>query len=298
MRWNLTSALQIAVLVVAGLVATACYTVPHGSSSYGTPGYSGYWEAPTWSVGVFSGAPEVPVYSSSTWYYGVHPHPDGYHKGRFCHRSGAHNHDYDPFRRHRYEFHDGYYFWLGDPWTFGEQRGAYAYSGHHPHPHYFGSYCYMDGRHHHNYSPHRRNIYDFRSGVFHFTGTFGNDYHKHRKHYDAHGRRHESHKRGYEDHRQWKHYRERQHSNDHGAHDRRDAKRRERDARQRHEEAERKDRDPWWRKHAERRDEDNRQQQKVEQRERAKLAMKAQRSWAITPDLRVMSAGLGSGLSQ
>ena len=212
MSWLIDRVLRVAISAAVGLFAAACYV----DSSYDP--YNPYGYQPSYSVGVVTHAPEAPYFTEAVWYYGVHPHPDGHHLGRFCNIQGAHSHGYDPFHRHRYEFHDGYYFWLGDPMLFGITTGLYSYFGHHPLSHYFGGYCYITGRHHHNYSPLRNHAYDHHGGAFHFRGNFGSDYYDHRQHYDSHGWRHDRSHHAYDDHHQWKHYRESTHHQKHDDH--------------------------------------------------------------------------------
>lgn len=265
MRWDTEGALAVASVVAVGFFSAACATDPYGSDVYVPPGGPSYtasghdthYDEPAYSIGGYSVVPEAPLHSRVTWYLGVHPHPDRYHDGRFCSQSGAHSHDYDPFRNHRYEFHDGYYYWLGDPVSFGLRIRSWTYFGHHPHPHYFGSYCYITGRHHHAYTPRRADSYNYLRGVFHFTGAFGHDYHARRPDYDAHGWRRDLRDHGYNDHHSWKGYRDR----DHRAADRVHRHDPEQADRQHREQAEREKREDRRREQAHQRERDERRKQ-------------------------------------
>lgn len=224
-----TASLLLAVAFSAG-----CYTAPgaYPPPPLETPGYYPpqaeypYAASPEYApvsaaLTIVTRAPAPPIYDSGIWYYGAHPHPVGHSLGSFCQRTGAHGHDYAPYARHLYEFQDGYYFWVGDPRGFGIRGAAYAYHGHHPHPHYFGGHCYISGRHHHSHPPRYRNRYSLRNNVLFFSGTFGHDYHQNRHRYDERGWRNDHRDHGYHDHE--RHYREaRARDSSHRSGDRRD----------------------------------------------------------------------------
>ena len=192
-----------ALLVAAFL--TGCYTAApspaapifgatsHGYASYQTPSGS-------FGVTVFTSAPHLPARDGSIWYYGHHPHPANHALGPFCHLRGSHRHDYAPYRNHRYVFHDGHYFWVGDAKPYALPGKTYAYSGHHPHPHYFGGYCRIRGLHQHAYAPNSADYYRLSSGAYFFTGDYDPDYYADRTRYDTIGWRLDHRDRGYREH--------------------------------------------------------------------------------------------------
>ena len=199
-RATAAAAVGLAVVFLAG-----CYTVappPHGVPAGPTPyGYAGYATPSGFiSVSVVTRAPRPPRYDGSIWYHGSHPHPENHALGGFCHLRGAHHHDYAPYRGHHFVFHDGYYFWVGDPILSGLRGSFYAYQGHHPHSHYFGGYCRISGRHHHDYAPRTTHSYDIHAGAYHFSGSYNSDYYTDDHRYDTHGSRSDRLVNGYRDH--------------------------------------------------------------------------------------------------
>ena len=186
----------------AALLWIGCYTAsptgyaPGAGASYMYGGYS----APSGSIGfaIFDAAPRPHRSDGYVWYYGGHP--DHRAHGRFCHLSGAHHHDYAPNWSHHYAFHDGHYFWVGDPFAFGLRGTFYAYQGHHRYPHYFGGYCRISGRHHHAYVPSYGAPYYLHNGVYYYSGSYDRSYYAERDRYDARGLRLDRIAHGYRDH--------------------------------------------------------------------------------------------------
>lgn len=192
-----------ALLVVVFL--PGCYTAappPHASGSGGTPqGYVRY-ETPSGSFGiaVYSSAPRTLGHVGSIWYYDNHPHPANHALGSFCRLHGSHRHDYTPYQSHRYAFHDGHYFWVGDAQPYAIGGPSYAYHGHHPHPHYFGGTCRIRGLHQHAYAPRTAGYYRLNSGAYFFVGAYDSDYYAERDRYDAHGWKLDHRASGYHEH--------------------------------------------------------------------------------------------------
>jgi hypothetical protein len=195
-------------LFVAAFLS-GCYTAapppqasPSGSTSHGYANYA--TPSSSFGIAVFTSAPRSPGYDGSIWYYGNHPHPANHAFGSFCRLHGSHRHDYAPYRSHRYAFHDGHYFWVGDAKPYALRGHSYAYHGHHPHPHYFGGYCRIRGLHQHGYAPRSADYYRLKSGAYFFTGAYGPDYYAERNRYDARGWRLDHRARGYREHeRAW-----------------------------------------------------------------------------------------------
>lgn len=206
----------LAAIGAAAVLAGGCYTAPGPYAYPPPPAAAGYYAPPPEApypvdpyyavdpyyepaspVVVVNNTPP-PVYGANIFYHGPHPHPVGYALGSFCQRSGPHHHAYAPYRNHRYEFFGGYYYWVGDPLLFGLRGPAYAYYGNHPH--YFGGYCYVSGRHHHRYPPLHRNRYALRNDVLFYRGSFGGDYYQNRYRYDERGWRRDRGEEGYHDH--------------------------------------------------------------------------------------------------
>jgi hypothetical protein len=191
-------------LSIAALLS-GCFTVaqPSHTSSSGTvfPGYASY-QSPSGSisVGVYGRAPHYPINDGSVWYYGNHPHPTNYAKGQFCNQADSHRHSYTPYRNHRYVYTDGHYFWIGDAKPYAVSGHRYAYSGHHPHPHYFGGNCRIRGLHQHAYAPGSRDYYHLKDGSYYFTGAYDPDYYANRGRYDVRGWLEENRAHGYRAH--------------------------------------------------------------------------------------------------
>jgi hypothetical protein len=191
-------------LVIATFLS-GCYTAApplHASPSGATTsGYASY-QTPSGSFGiaVFTSPPQSHGHDGSIWYYGNHPHPANHVLGRFCHLHGSHRHDYAPYRNHRYAFHDGHYFWVGDAKPYALRDHSYAYYDHHPHPHYFGGTCRIHGLHQHSYAPRSADYYRLKSGAYFFTGTYDPDYYAERSRYDTSGWSLDHRARGYREH--------------------------------------------------------------------------------------------------
>ncbi len=208
-----------AIAVLATFFLFGCYSVAPPVYAPASGDYYEYGDdaAPSGSVGfaVVTYAPPPPRFDGFIWYYGSHPHSADYAHARFCPLSGAHRHAYTPYWNHHYAFHDGYYFWVGDPTPFGLHGSFYAYQGHHRHPHYFGDYCRISGRHHHVYAPPTRHSYLLHNGTYYYTGSYDRDYYTQRDQYDARGLRKDRLAGGYRNHehaRQRDDAREREHT--------------------------------------------------------------------------------------
>jgi len=202
----------LAALFVAAFLS-GCYTAApsHRASTSGAAshGYASY-QTPSGSFGVavFTSAPQHHGTGGSIWYYGNHPHPANHVLGPLCHVHGSHRHDYAPYRGHRYAFHDGHYFWVGDARPYALRDHSNAYYGHHPHPHYFGGTCRIRGLHQHGYAPRTANYYRLKGGAYFYTGTYGPDYYAERNQYDTRGWRLDHHSHGYLEHeRAWQKHR-------------------------------------------------------------------------------------------
>jgi hypothetical protein len=193
-RFQMTrTLLDMTRLLTAPLIAavvSGCYTAAPTHHTYHTvsipPGYVSY-QSPTGSVGVavFTSPPRSPVDDGSIWYYGNHPHHAEHALGPFCQQHGSHGHDYAPYRNHRYAFHDGHYFWVGNVEPYALSGPSYVYLGNHPHPHYFGGYCRIRGLHRHRYAPRLAAYYRMKSGAYIYTGVYDSDYDAERDQQDA-----------------------------------------------------------------------------------------------------------------
>ena len=192
----MTRSLRHATCTLGALLAVAflngCYTAappPHASRPGATSHGYARFETPSSSFGiaVYTSAPRTHGHDGSIWFYGNHPHPANHAHGSFCRLHGSHRHDYVPYRGHRYAFHDGHYFWVGDAKPYALHDQSYAYHGHHPHPHYFGGTCRIRGLHQHAYAPGSAGYYRLNSGAYFFTGAYDSDYYAERNQYDAHG---------------------------------------------------------------------------------------------------------------
>ena len=133
---------------------------------------------------VYNDEPEADL---QAYYMGAHPiHPD--FGGGFCSLGGSHSHSYAPDPDISYLFRNLSEHWhfVGNPYWFGYTLPAYAHFGHHPIPRaHGGGWCYMDGKHHHNFTPNysRRTHYRIRDGVYYYVGQFGPLYNLHRARY-------------------------------------------------------------------------------------------------------------------
>lgn len=173
--------LRLPVVAALGALASACVcstraaappntTVPEPAEVYWTD------DAP---------APVADYGYDAIWYYGPHPVGAGY--GRpWCDIMGPHSHPYEPGWEWTFAFWDGYYFFEGDPTSYGYAH-VYAYGGPHPNP--WGGWCYHEGPHRHYYAPRRHPGLHFRAGVWIYDGPYDDDYRRDRDDYDHDGHR-------------------------------------------------------------------------------------------------------------
>jgi hypothetical protein len=83
-------------------------------------------------------------------YGGPHPAPGGGWEAS----AGNHTHDYPPFDLRLFSFHEGCYYFIGDPRDFGYNGTSYSYYGAHPIlDSYGGGWCFMIGAHSHWWRP-------------------------------------------------------------------------------------------------------------------------------------------------
>jgi hypothetical protein len=81
---------------------------------------------------------------------GPHPAPGGGWEGT----TAPHMHDYAPFDLRLFSFHEGCYYFIGDPHDFGYTGQSYDYYGAHPIADgYGGGWCFMIGAHSHWWRP-------------------------------------------------------------------------------------------------------------------------------------------------
>jgi hypothetical protein len=81
---------------------------------------------------------------------GPHPAPGGGWEAT----QSPHMHDYAPFDTRLFSFHDGCYYFIGDPKDFGYTGETYSYYGAHPIlDAYGGGWCFMIGAHTHLWRP-------------------------------------------------------------------------------------------------------------------------------------------------
>jgi hypothetical protein len=195
----------LAALFVAAFLS-GCYAAAISPQTSGSGaashGYASY-ETSTGGFGaaVFTSAPRPPGHDDTIWYYGNHPHPANHALGSLCSRQGSHRHDYVPYQSHRYAFHDGHYFWVGDAKPYAQRDQGHAYQGHHPHPHYFGGTCRIQGVHQHAYAPASADYYRLKNGAYFYTGTYESNYYAERDRYDVRGWKLDHRDRGYHAHK-------------------------------------------------------------------------------------------------
>jgi hypothetical protein len=92
----------------------------------------------------------VPSQGGGYCYGGPHPAPGGGWEAT----TSPHMHDYAPFDLRLFSFHDGCYYFIGDPKDFGYTGEAYSYYGAHPIlDSYGGGWCFMIGAHSHWWRP-------------------------------------------------------------------------------------------------------------------------------------------------
>jgi hypothetical protein len=111
-------------------------------------------------------------------YGGLHPiHPGA--GGGFCYTNAPHDHPYDidPNIGYLYRNQGGYNHFVGNPYHFGYQGQAFPYYGHHPISRW-GSFCYLDGLHHHWWvpSPWLAASYLVNGGTYYYNGVFAPAY--------------------------------------------------------------------------------------------------------------------------
>jgi hypothetical protein len=83
-------------------------------------------------------------------YGGPHPAPGGGWEAI----TTPHMHDYAPFDTRLFSFHEGCYYFIGDPHDFGYTGESYSYYGAHPIlDDYGGGWCFMIGAHTHWWRP-------------------------------------------------------------------------------------------------------------------------------------------------
>jgi hypothetical protein len=94
--------------------------------------------------------PPVPVAGGGYCYGGPHPAPGGGWEAV----QTPHVHNYAPFDMRLFSYHDGCYYFIGDPRDFGYTGAAYSYYGAHPIADaYGGGWCFMVGPHYHWWRP-------------------------------------------------------------------------------------------------------------------------------------------------
>ena len=163
-------------------------------SEYGQqqpPPQNGYGEAqPGTTVVVYYEEPSpepISYYEPSViWFYGPHPVTPGYGYG-WCPIRGGHTHNYEPAWQDRYEFWNGYYYYLGDPSAYDQHVSYYIYIGAHPNP--WGGWCYSTVEHRHYYTPRRNDPYRYDNARFQYSGSYDQTYYSQRNGYDNSGHR-------------------------------------------------------------------------------------------------------------
>jgi hypothetical protein len=92
----------------------------------------------------------VPQNGGGYCYGGPHPAPGGGWEAS----TAPHMHAYAPFDLRLFAFHDGCYYFVGDPRDFGYTAQTYSYYGAHPIADaYGGGWCFMIGAHAHWWRP-------------------------------------------------------------------------------------------------------------------------------------------------
>jgi hypothetical protein len=92
----------------------------------------------------------VPTQNGNYCYGGPHPAPGGGWEAS----TSPHLHEYAPFDLRLFTFHEGCYYFVGDPHDFGYAGETYSYYGAHPiHDSYGGGWCFMIGPHSHWWRP-------------------------------------------------------------------------------------------------------------------------------------------------
>ncbi|HVU49491.1 MAG TPA: hypothetical protein VHL80_02330 [Polyangia bacterium] len=94
--------------------------------------------------------PAVQAQGGGYCYGGPHPAPGGGWEAI----TTPHMHDYAPFDTRLFSFHEGCYYFIGDPRDFGYTGQSYSYYGAHPIlDEYGGGWCFMIGAHTHWWRP-------------------------------------------------------------------------------------------------------------------------------------------------
>jgi hypothetical protein len=92
----------------------------------------------------------VPVQGGGYCFGGPHPAPGGGWEAT----QTPHVHNYAPFDLRLFSFHNGCYYFIGDPRDFGYTGQTYSYYGAHPiSDEYGGGWCFMVGPHSHWWRP-------------------------------------------------------------------------------------------------------------------------------------------------
>jgi hypothetical protein len=113
-------------------------------------------------------------------YVGIHPVGKAKASG-FCYIEVPHVHVYEPVRADvLYRVHDDHYYFVGDPVPYGYDGPKVTYYGHHPveiefvvgaDPHDHGAeYCYLDGPHHHYFTPGPTAKFEVKGDVYWYVG--------------------------------------------------------------------------------------------------------------------------------
>jgi hypothetical protein len=92
----------------------------------------------------------IPAQGGGYCYGGPHPAPGGGWEAT----TSPHMHDYAPFDLRLFSYHEGCYYFVGDPHDFGYTGESYSYYGAHPIlDTYGGGWCFMIGAHTHWWRP-------------------------------------------------------------------------------------------------------------------------------------------------
>jgi hypothetical protein len=92
----------------------------------------------------------IPSQGGGYCFGGPHPAPGGGWEAT----TSPHMHDYAPFDLRLFSYHEGCYYFIGDPKDFGYTGESYSYYGAHPIlDEYGGGWCFMIGAHTHWWRP-------------------------------------------------------------------------------------------------------------------------------------------------
>jgi hypothetical protein len=158
LRWAVAG-VAVTGLSIAGLggTARAADVQVAGSVSVGGPAAPGVVAtgtvAPTAEENMIppgvEGAP-VAAQGGGYCYGGPHPAPGGGWEAI----ATPHTHNYAPFDMRLFQYHQGCYYFIGDPRDFGYTGQTYSYYGAHPIADvYGGGWCFMVGPHYHWWRP-------------------------------------------------------------------------------------------------------------------------------------------------